>query len=148
MDLIRNKKAKFDYQILDRYEAGLELLGPEVKSLKKGQGKLDGAHVIIRGDEAFVVGLDIPPYQPNNMPEDYDPGRTKKLLLKKKEIREIEGKLSRQKLTIVPISVYNKGKVLKLSVALAKGKKEYDKRETIKRREADREMGRTLKKDF
>lgn len=148
MDLIRNKKAKFDYQILDRYEAGLELLGPEVKSLKKGQGKLDGAHVIIRGDEAFVVGLDIPPYQPNNMPENYDPGRTKKLLLKKKEIREIEGKLSRQKLTIVPISVYNKGKVLKLSVALAKGKKEYDKRETIKRREADREMGRTLKKDF
>lgn len=148
MSLVYNKKAKFDYQILDQYEAGLELLGVEVKSLKKGQGKLDGAHVIIRGDEAFVVGLDIPPYQPNNIPADYDPGRTKKLLLTKKEIKEITGKLARQKLTIVPISVYNKGRVLKISIALVKGKKEYDKRETIKRREADREMGREFKRNI
>src|ERR1700733_6202942 len=108
MSLITNRKAHFNYEILDTYSAGLELFGYEVKSLKNGQGSLEGAHATIRGGEAYIVGMFIPPYQPANTPVDYDPYRNRKLLLTKKEIAELDAVSQKNNLTIVPLSVYNK----------------------------------------
>ena len=146
MSLVDNKKAFFNYEVGEKYEAGMELLGPEVKSLKNRQGSLEGAFVIIRGGEAFLVGAYIPPYQPKNMPKGYDPTRARRLLLSKKEIIELATETQANKLTIVPISVYNKGTKVKLSLGLAKRKKKYDKREAIKKRDTERDLGRSLKK--
>lgn len=145
MALISNKKAHFNYEILDTYPAGIELFGYEVKSLKKSQGSLEGAHVTVRGGEAYIIGMFIPPYQPGNTPKDYDPSRNRKLLLKKSEILGL-GKVEGTKgLTIVPISVYNKGGKLKLDIATAKGKKKFDKRETLKKRDSLRDAAREIK---
>lgn len=143
--LIENKKAFFDYEILEKFEAGLELLGFEVKALRNKQGSLLGARVIIRGGEAYVIGMEIPPYQPKNTPPDYDPQRTRKLLLKKDEIKYLLGKSEERGLTIVPIRVYNKGRVIKTEIGVARGKKKYDKREKIKKRESKRKIERELK---
>jgi len=140
-----NRKARFNYEILERYEAGIELLGTEVKSVRHAQMSLEGAFVIIRGGEAFLINANIPPFQPKNTPEDYDPLRNRKLLLTKKEIIELTGSEKNKSLTIVPISVYNKGRKIKVEVALVKGKKKMDKRETIKKRETDREIRREYK---
>ena len=145
MALLQNKKAFFDYEILQKFEAGIELLGFEVKSLKKGEGSLAGAFVIVRGNEAFVTNMNIPPYQVKNTPADYDPMRPRKLLLTKKEIEEI-GEIEQQKgLTIIPLSVYNKGGKLKMEIGAARGKKKFDKRESIKKRDTDREIRKQLK---
>ena len=145
MALIQNKKAYFNYEILEKIEAGIELLGFEVKSLKKGQGSLEGAHITIRGSEAFVIAMNIPPYQVNNTPTDYDPLRNRKLLLTKKELKNLEKEENQKGLTIVPLLVYNKGSKIKLEIAIVRGKKKYDKRETIKKRDTDREINRSLK---
>ena len=145
MPLIQNKKAYFNYEILEKIEAGIELLGFEVKSLKGGQGSLEGSYVVIRGREAFVVNMQIPPYQPANTPKDYEPTRTRRLLVTKKEIERLSKEENQKGLTIVPISVYNKGRKLKLEIAVVRGKKKYDKRETIKKRDTEREMRRDLK---
>lgn len=139
---IDNRKAYFDYEILETLEAGIELFGFEVKSVKTKQGNLRGAYVLIRGGEAFLAKAFIPPYQEKNSPTE-DPERTRRLLLNKKEIKrltEID-----KKLTIVPISMYSKGKNIKVEIAIVRGKKKYDKRETIKKRETDRDIRRTLK---
>ncbi len=145
MSLVENKKAYFNYEIMDKFDAGIELLGFEVKSLRKGQGSLDGSHITVRGGEVFLIGANIAPYQSANTPKDYDPRRNRKLLLTKKEIEELKGVENKKGLTIVPISVYNKGRKLKLSIGIARGKKKFDKRQTIKKRESDRETNRTLK---
>ena len=145
MSLIQNKKAYFDYEILNKIEAGIELLGFEVKSLKKGQGSLLGSHITIRGNEAYVVSMNIPPYQPANTPKDYDPLRNRRLLLTKKEIGELSKEEKTKGLTIIPLSVYNKGRKLKLDIAVVRGKKKFDKRESIKKRDTDREIRRDLK---
>lgn len=147
MSLVKNKKAHFNYEILEKTEAGIELLGFEVKSLKAGQGSLEGAHITLRGNEAFVINMQIPPYQPANTPNDYDPLRNRRLLLTKKEIASLSGEEKQKGLTIVPLSVYNKGRKLKLEIAVVRGKKKYDKRETIKKRDTDREIRRTLKNE-
>lgn len=144
-NLIDNKKARFNYELGDKYEAGISLLGHEVKSLKSGKGNFDGAYVGIRGSEAFLIGAEIPPYQPQNTPLDYEPRRTRKLLLSKKEIMKLSELDNARGLTLVPISVYNKGGNLKLSFAIGHGKKKSDKRQTIRRREDEREIHRTLK---
>ena len=140
-----NRKARFNYEISEKYEAGIELLGVEVKSVRGGQMSLEGAFVVIRGGEAFLINANIPPYQPNNAPKDYDPLRNKKLLLTKKEITILAGSEKNKSLTIVPISVYNKGRKIKVEIALVKGKKKQDKRESIKKRETDREIRREIK---
>ena len=145
MALIEHPKARFDYEILETFEAGLELFGHEVKTLRKHQGSLLGAYVVVRGGEAYLVGASIPPYQQNNVPKEYDPARPRRLLLSKKELGALSNTESTKGLTLVPISVYNKGRVLKLSLGIARGKKKFDKRETIKKRETDREVRRTLK---
>lgn len=145
MALVEHKKARLNYEILEEFEAGLELLGTEVKSLRAGQGKLEGAHIVVRGGEAYLVGAHIPPYQPANTKEDYDPDRSRRLLLNKKQLAQVAAYGDQKGLTIVPLRVYNKGKHLKLAVGAARGKKEFDKRQTLKKRDTEREMRRTLK---
>ncbi len=145
MNLIEHKKARLDYEILEEFEAGLELLGTEVKSLRQKQGKLEGAHVIIRGGEAYVTGMSIPPYQPANVGKDYDPARTRRLLLTKKEIANLQAVEGQKGLTIVPLSIYTKGAKLKLKIGAARGRKKYDKRAVLKERDTKREMDRTMK---
>lgn len=145
MALISNKKAHFNYEILENFTAGIELFGFEVKSLKKSQGSLEGSHVTVRGGEAYIIGMFIPPYQPGNTPKDYDPNRNRRLLLKKEEIEKLSNAEGTKGLTIVPISVYNKSSLVKLDIALAKGKKKFDKRETLKKRDTERETGREFR---
>lgn len=142
--LIENRKATFNYEFLERLDAGIELFGLEVKALRTKLGSLDGAYVIVRGSEAFLVNAFIPPYQPKNTPKEYDPRRHRKLLLTKREIAELTGAESKKGLTIVPISVYNKGRKIKVELVIARGKKRFDKRETIKKRDTEREIRRTL----
>ena len=140
-----NKEAGFNYEILEKFEAGLKLLGFEVKAIKAGKMNLAGSYVGVRGDEAFLIGASIAPYQVKNTPEYYEPTRTRKLLLNKKELTVLANFESKKGLTIIPISVYNKGRHIKLEVAVARGKKRFDKRQTIKKRETERDMRRTLK---
>lgn len=140
-----NRKVYFNYEIIEKYEGGIELLGSEVKSVRGGRMSLEGSFVIVRGGECFLVNANIPPYQVNNTPKEYDPLRNRKILLTKKEIRELADSSDSKSLTIVPISVYNKDRKIKISIGIAKGKKKFDKRETIKKRETDRETRREYK---
>jgi SsrA-binding protein len=142
---IDNRKAHFNYTIEETFEAGIELLGHEVKSLKNGLGNLAGAFCIIRGGEAYLIGMNIPPYQAHNTSFRYDPIRTRRLLLSKKEIKKLAEKDDIKGLTLVPISLYSKGRYIKVSIAVAKSKKVFDKRESIKKRETDREIRREYK---
>ena len=143
--LIQNPKAKFNYEILESIDAGIELLGLEVKSLKKKQGSLEGAYIIVRGNEVYLIGSQVPPYQFNNTSQDYDPLRIRKLLLTKKEIKNLLNRDKTNGLTMIPLSIYTKGRYIKIKIAIVKGKKKYDKRETIKKRENDRNIRRILK---
>ena len=143
--LIENKKAYFNYEILEKFEAGIELVGLEVKSVKNKRGSLEGAHIIVRGGEAFLIGMQIPPYQPNNTSKDYDPLRNRKLLLTKKEIGILAEAESKKGLTIVPISLYTKGRKIKVSLGIGRGKKKYDKRESIKKRDTERDVAREMR---
>jgi SsrA-binding protein len=145
MVLIENKKARIRYAVQDTYSAGLELSGGEVKALRQKHGSLDGAYVIIRNGEAYVVGMTIPPYQMKNTPNGYDPERTRKLLLSKKEIAELAEIEGKKGLTIVPLEVYN-NRYLKVRIAVAKGKTSVDRREDIKKRESDIEARRVLRR--
>lgn len=142
--LTENKKAYFDYEILETFEAGLVLEGHEVKSIKSGKSSIQGAYAIIRGNEAYVLGMHVPPYQEANMPSDYDPDRTRKLLLTKKEISYLTGKTREKGLTLVPLKVYTKHGLCKLSLGLGKGKKTNDKRQVIKARESKRHIDRVI----
>lgn len=142
MSLIRNDKVGFDYTILEEIETGLELLGLEVKSLRAGQGSLKGARVIARGGEAYLVGATIPAWQIANAPKSYEATRTRKLLLSKRQIAHISSAEGQDGLTIVPLAVYNKGRKLKLGIAIARGKKKADKRQSIKKRDVKRQMAR------
>jgi len=146
MTLITNKKALFNFEILEKLEAGLVLHGFEVKSLRLGRGSLAGARALVRGGEAFVVGMHIPPWQEKNAPKEYDPERSRKLLLSKKEAARVADAEARRGLTAVPLSVYSKGRNLKMSIGIARGKKKHDKREAIKRRDVERDLRRALKK--
>lgn len=143
--LIQHKKAHFNYEILEKFEAGIELVGLEVKSVKNKRGSLEGAHIIVRGGEAFLIGMQIPPYQPNNTPKDYDPLRNRRLLLTKKEIGVLAEAESKKGLTIVPISLYTKARKIKVSLGIGRGKKKYDKRESIKKRDTERDVAREMR---
>ena len=146
MSLIDNKKAYFDYDITQKYEAGIELLGFEVKSIKGGRAILAGSYGVVRGGEVYLMNMQIPPYQVGNTPIDYDTTRTRKLLLSKKQIKELVDMDSKKGLTLVPMSLYSKGRLIKVELAVVKGKKNYDKRETIKKRDTDREISREYKR--
>lgn len=142
---LSHKKAHFDYEVLETFEAGLVLLGHEVKSIRASRGKLEGGFVIIRGGEAFLVGVNINPYQPKNTPKGYDPERARKILLSKKELAHIEQKTETQGLTAIPLKLYSNGRNIKLEIAVVKGKKKHDKRESIKERDVKRDINRILK---
>ena len=148
MSLIQNKKVYLNYEIQETFSAGIELFGFEVKSLRKKQGSLEGAYIITRGNEVFLIGATIPPYQPTNTPDNYDPARNRKLLLTKKEIERLSSFEKQKGLTIVPISVYNKGIKIKIEIGVAKGKKKYDKRESIKKKDTERDLKRILKRNI
>ena len=143
--LAENKKAYFDYEVLEKLEAGIVLIGQEVKSIKLGRMNLAGSYVVLRNQELFLIGAKVPPYQPKNTPTDYNPERSRKLLLRKAEIKHLIGKVKEKGLTLIPLKVYTKGDKIKLEFAAAKGKKKSDKRELIKRRETEREIQRELK---
>ena len=145
MSFVHNKKAHFDYEFLQKFEAGIELLGHEVKSVKNSHGSLDGARILVRGGEAFLVGATIPLYQPNNAVSAYQTDRTRKLLLTKKEIAEIAQAEGQKGLTVIPLSLYAKGKKVKIEIAIVRGKKKYDKREVIKKRDTERDIAREYK---
>src|SRR3989344_6022303 len=143
--LAENRKARFDFEMLENYEAGIELLGLEVKSIKAHRMTLEGSYVFPRRGEFWLVGANVAPYQPNNTPKDYNPMRERKLLLSKKEISYLLGKVAQRGLTILPVRVYNKSSIIKLEIAVARRLKKHDKRERIKEREDARKIERTLK---
>jgi SsrA-binding protein len=142
---IKNKKAYYDYEILEKYEAGIELKGTEVKSLREGKANLRDSFVRIENGEAFLFNAYIAPYTHGNL-FNHEPTRKRKLLLHKSEIKRLFGKTQEKGLTIVPLRMYfnSRGKV-KVEIALVRGKKKYDKRETIKRRELEREARKAMK---
>lgn len=144
--LAENKKAKFDHDILDTFEAGIALLGHEVKSVRAGGMSLRGAYVTIARGGVWLIGAHIPRYPQAGPLPDHDPDRTRALLLHTREIAKLAGKLEQKGLTLVPISVYTKGSKIKLSFGLARGKKQFEKKETLKRRDVDREIRRSLKR--
>ncbi len=145
MSDIENKKARLEYELIDTYEAGLELKGYEVKALRAGKASLVGARVMVRGGEAYLVGATISPYQEGNTPKHYDPERSRRLLLKKKELQELVGAESQKGLTLVPVVIFNKKRFVKLLFALARKKKAHDKRASLKERDDRRAMDRSLK---
>ena len=145
-DIATNEKVRFNYEILETLEAGVELAGIEVKSLRTHGASLDGSYVIVRGGEAFLSNMNIPPYQTANTPSDYDPMRLRRLLLAKKEIADLAAIESKKGLTIVPLSMYNKDGKIKVSLGIVIGKKKFDKRQAIKKRDTERDIGRSLKR--
>jgi len=144
--IIFNKKAQFEYFLEESFEAGLVLLGWEVKSIREGRLNITDAHVIIKSNEAFLLGAQIQPLPTASAISLPDPTRTRKLLLNRREIARLIGAIERQGYTVVPISMFWKGKNVKIKIALAKGKKLHDKRETIKDRDWQRSKSRVLRK--
>jgi SsrA-binding protein len=139
-----NKKAFHDYFILEKLEAGVSLLGTEVKSIREGRINLKDSYAIIKGGEAFLFNCHISPYTHGNR-QNHEPTRTRKLLLQRKEIRKLIGKTQEKGLTLVPIRVYLKRGLIKIELGVARGKKLYDKRETERRKESDREARAAIK---
>jgi SsrA-binding protein len=139
-----NKKAQHDYHILQKMEAGLQLMGTEVKALRDGRANLKDAYVIFKTGEAYLFGLHISPYAHGNR-ENHEPERIRKLLLHRREIEKLLVQTTEKGLTVVPLRLYFKGSRVKAEIAVVKGKKEYDKRETEKKREADREAAQAMK---
>jgi len=140
-----NKKALFNYQILEKVEAGLVLSGQEVKSIKGGNINLKGSYITLKGNEAWLINSHVSPYKMASTLKDYQPTHDRKLLLKKQEIASLIGKAQTKGLTVLPISVYTKGSLIKVSVGVCRGKKQKDKRELIKKRESDRHIQRVLR---
>jgi SsrA-binding protein len=142
--VIRNKKAYHDYHIEDTLEAGIALLGTEVKSLRAGRANLKDGYVLMKGGEAFLVNVHISPYSHGNI-ENHDPVRTRKLLLKHREIDKLAAKVAQKGYSLVPLKLYFKGPFAKVEVGLARGKKFFEKRDTLKEKEARKEVERALK---
>ena len=142
--IANNKKAFYDYFIEDKYEAGIELVGTEVKSLRMGKCSIKEAFVRIQKGEVFIYGMHISPYEKGNI-FNRDPLRARKLLLHRYEIRKIEGQIAQKGYTLVPLNVYLKGSLMKVEIGLAKGKKQYDKRQDIAKKDQRREAEKQFK---
>lgn len=140
---IFNRRSGHDYELHEHYEAGINLLGAEVKAVRAGRADLTGSHVRIIGSEAYLVGASVFPYE-YARPEQYDERRTRKLLLHKSQILNFKHKMEGQNLTIVPISLYTTGSLIKLEIALGKGKKQYQKKEAKRRKDIQRDIDRAL----
>lgn len=139
-----NRRAPFEYQLLDRMEAGVSLLGSEVKSIKTGRGDLSTSFVRIKDGQAYLLNVNIPPY-PGGVPAGYEPTRTRKLLLNKNELVSLETKARQLKLTIVPTKLYTKGRLVKVEIALGRPKRQFEKREAKRRKDIEREQERELR---
>src|SRR5437870_5125997 len=142
--IAKNRQARHDYQIIEHWEAGIVLTGTEVKALREGKANISDAYGIVRNGEIFLLNLHISPYERGGY-TNHEPTRTRKLLLHRKEIRRLIGSVEREGLTLVPLELYFKKGVAKVALALGKGKKLHDKRETEKQRDADREMARAMR---
>ena len=140
-----NKKAYFKYKILEKIEAGIALIGQEVKSIKLGRINLTGSYVVVKNEEIYLIGCNVPPYQPKNAPKDYNSERSRKLLLKKSEIKQLIGKTQQKGLTLIPLKVYAKKGIIKIEFGIAKVLKKVDKREKIKKKDVERTIQRTLR---
>ncbi len=145
--IAENRKARHDYFVIETYEAGVELFGTEVKSLRAGTVNLKDSYCEVDGGEMFALGVHISPYEQGNI-FNKDPLRPKKLLMHKREIMKLTGLVSREGYTLVPLSLYFKGSYVKMAVGLCKGKKLYDKRDTAARRDADRTIEKAMKNRF
>ena len=144
VSIARNKRARHDYHILETWEAGLVLTGTEVKALRDGKANLADAYGIVKDGEVFLLNLHISPYERGNQ-FNHEPTRTRKLLLHRKEIRKLIGAVERQGLTLIPLELYFKRGYAKVAIALGKGKKLHDKRETERQRDDEREMQRAVR---
>lgn len=145
MRLVEYKKASLKFTPVETFTAGIELLGTEVKSLRNKLGSLEGARVLVRGGEAYLIGMTIPAYQIANTKDTYDPERPRRLLLTRKELATLLNEESKKGLTIIPFEVYSVGRLLKVKIAIVRGKGKADRREDLKKRDADRDIGRVLK---
>ncbi|HAK89252.1 MAG TPA: SsrA-binding protein [Nitrospiraceae bacterium] len=141
----QNRKAYHDYSIEETFEAGIQLLGTEVKSLRDGKANLKDSYVLIKESEAFLFNCHISPYSHGNI-LNHEPLRTRKLLLNRKEIERLRGKMQQKGYTLIPLKIYFKGSFAKVEVGLAKGKRQYEKRESIKEREAKRDIEKAMKR--
>ena len=141
-----NRRARFDYEIVDTWEAGIQLMGPEVKSLRDGRVNLGDAFATVYRGEAWLEKMHISPYEPATRANPSDPQRRRKLLLHRQEINRLDHRVNEKGLTLVPLTVYFRKGRAKIEIALARGKHRYDKRETIKRREGDREARRAMRR--
>ena len=139
-----NRQARFNYEILERIEAGISLAGTEVKSIREGRANIKEAYADIRNGEVYLIGAHISPYSHGNI-TNHNPLRERKLLLKSSEIKKLQGKIMEKGLTLVPLRLYLKGRLIKLELGVGRGKKLVDKREDIKKREQDREVQRAMK---
>ncbi|MEK7608621.1 MAG: SsrA-binding protein SmpB [Patescibacteria group bacterium] len=139
-----NRRARFDYDMLETLEAGIELYGYEVKSVKEGRMELPGSYCLIRAGELWLTNAKIPAYQPKNAPEGYDSTRTRKLLIQKKEIKMLSGRLEEKGLTLVPLKAYPKRGLIKLELGLGRSRKQKDKRDLLKKRAIERDIARRL----
>ena len=139
--VVTNRKAFHEYFIMETYEAGVALKGTEVKSLRAGQGNLQDAYAMVNNGEVWLIGMHISPFEKGNI-NNHEPKRDRKLLLHKGEIRKIVGTISKKGLTLIPLKVYFKHSVAKIELGVARGKKSFDKREAIRKREVDRELRR------
>ncbi len=144
MEYAANPRASFDYEILETIEAGLVLKGFEVKAIRDGKASLRGAYVKIIGGKPVLIGAHIAPYQPGNTPDEYDPEASRPLLLSKREINGLIGLAKERGLTLIPLKLYPKGRRIKLSIGIAKGKKKHDKREAIKKKDVARSRQRGM----
>jgi len=140
-----NKKAYFKYKILEKIEAGISLIGQEVKSIKLGRINLTGSYVVVKNEEIYLIGCNVPAYQPKNAPKDYNSERSRKLLLKKSEIKQLIGKTQQKGLTLIPLKVYAKKGIIKIEFGIAKVLKKVDKREKIKKKDSERTIQRALR---
>ena len=142
--LAENRRARFDYDIEETFEAGIELAGYEVASVKRGHLELAGSYAIIRGGEIWLVNATIPPYQPKNMKEEYDPTRARRLLLHKEEIQALTGKLAEKGRNLIPLHAFVKKGLVKLELGLGRSRKKGDKRDLLKKRDIERDIQRKL----
>lgn len=141
-----NRQARFLYEILETYEAGVQLTGTEVKSIRAGKSNLQDGYALIRNGEAWLLNVHISPYTQSSAYFNHEPRRTRKLLLHRKEIRTLVGKVEQEGLTLIPLKMYLKRGLVKISIGLCRGKKLHDKREDLKRRQDKREMERAIKR--
>jgi SsrA-binding protein len=138
--IAENRRARFDYEIKENLEAGIELAGFEVKGAKVGTLQIAGAHVLIRGGEAWLVNAHIPPYQQKNTPDDYDEGRARRLLLSRKEIAQLSGMVKDKSIHVLPLRAYLKHGYIKIDLGIGRSRRKSDKREMLKKRAHNREM--------